>query len=77
MGVRVTPPATIKVQVGSTAQPRVSTLSYGGTFTLKSATDLSLASHANGSSIIYNAGTDSFVLGQPVASVTSVDAGTF
>jgi hypothetical protein len=77
MAATVTPPATIRVQVGSTAQPKVSTLSYGGVFALKSATDLSLQSHANGSSIIYNAATNDFTLGQPTAVVTAVDAGRF
>ena len=54
----------------------VRSITYGGR-TLKSATDLSIASHANGASIIYNANTDSFVLGQPTATVAAVDAGTF
>jgi hypothetical protein len=68
---------TVNVQVNSGGQgSTVRSISYGAR-SLKSATDLSLTSHANGSSIIYNAATDSFVLGQPTAAVASVDAGTF
>jgi len=67
---------TVNVQVGSQVNPKVTSLSYGSR-TLKSLTDLSLASKANGSSIIYNSSTDSFILGQPTSSVTSIDAGTF
>jgi hypothetical protein len=67
---------TVNVQVGSQVNPRVTSLSYGSR-TLKSLTDLSLESKANGSSIIYNSSTDSFILGQPTSSVPSIDAGTF
>ena len=48
---------TVNVQVGSQVNPKVTSLSYGSR-TLKSLTDLSLASKANGSSIIYNSSTD-------------------
>jgi len=76
MGVRVTPPATIKVQVGSISQPRVSTLSYGGLFTLKSAADLSMLGAKDGDVIGYKADTNSFVLETPV-SVETVDGGEY
>ena len=52
MGVRVTPPSTIKVQVGSTSQPRVTSLSYGGSFALKNATDLSMLGAQDGDVIV-------------------------
>lgn len=67
---------TVNVQVNSQQGGSVRAISYGGR-TLKSATDLSIESQANGASIIYNAATDSFILGQPTANVAAVDAGTF
>jgi hypothetical protein len=67
---------TVNVQVNNQQGGTVRSISYGSR-TLKSATDLSITSHANGSSIIYNSDTDSFVLGQPTATVTGVDAGEF
>jgi hypothetical protein len=77
MGVTVLPPATIKVQVGSTSQPRVSTINYGGAsiFTLKSATDLDMTGVLDGYSIVYQASTNSFVM-HPSAS-TNIDNGFF
>ena len=77
MGVRVTPPATIKVQVGSTAQPRVSSLGYGGRFTLKSATDLDMAGAQDRDVITYNAATDSFVIAPAENSRLIIDNGFF
>jgi hypothetical protein len=65
---------TVNVQVNSQQGGSVRSISYGGR-SLKSATDLSVASATNGAAIIYQANTDSFVLG-PV-SAGSVDAGTF
>ena len=65
---------TVNVQVNSQTGGSVRSITYGGR-SLKSATDLSIASATNGSAIIYQANTDSFVLG-PVAA-GSVDAGTF
>ena len=67
---------TVNVQVNNQQGGSVRSISYGGR-SLKSATDLSIASASNGASIIYNAGTDSFVLGQPTATVTAIDAGRF
>jgi hypothetical protein len=77
MGVTVLPPATIKVQVGSTAQPRVSTINYGGAqnFTLKSATDLDMTGVLDKYVITYQASTNSFVM-YPTAS-TNIDNGFF
>tara|TARA_R110000868_G_scaffold404254_1_gene682231 strand:- start:251 stop:481 length:231 start_codon:yes stop_codon:yes gene_type:complete len=76
MGVRVTPPSTIKVQVGSTSQPRVTSLSYGGSFALKNATDLSMLGAQDGDVIVYKADTNSFIIQTPV-SVTNVDGGEY
>jgi len=77
MAVTVTPPATIKVQVGSTAQPRVSTISYGGTSSLKSASDLSMAGAQDRDVITYSAATDSFVIAPAENSRLIIDNGFF
>ena len=77
MAVTVTPPATIKVQVGSTAQPRVSAISYGGVFTLKSATDLSMVGAQDRDVITYSAATDSFVIAPAENSRLIIDNGFF
>jgi hypothetical protein len=78
MAVTVTPPATIKVQVGSTAQPRVSAISYGGgSFNLKSATDLSMAGAQDRDVITYSAATDSFVIAPAENSRLIIDNGFF
>jgi hypothetical protein len=80
MAVTVTPPATIKVQVGSTAQPRVSAISYGGgavAFTLKSATDLNMSGAQDRDVITYSAVTDSFVIAPAENSRLIIDNGFF
>ena len=78
MAVTVTPPATIKVQVGSTAQPRVSAISYGGgASSLKSATDLSMADAQDRDVITYSAATDSFVIAPAENSRLIIDNGFF
>ncbi len=77
MAVTVTPPATIKVQVGSTAQPRVSAISYGGANSLKSATDLSMTGAQDRDVITYSAATDSFVIAPAENSRLIIDNGFF
>jgi hypothetical protein len=79
MAVTVTPPATIKVQVGSTNQPRVSAISYGGggVFALKSATDLSMTGAQDRDVITYSAATDSFVIAPAENSRLIIDNGFF
>ena len=77
MAVTVTPPATIKVRVGTTAQPRVSTLSYGGVFTLKSATDLNMSGAQDRDVITYDATTDSFIIAPAENSRLIIDNGFF
>lgn len=76
MGVKVTPPSTIKVQVGSITQPRVTSLSYGGRFALKNASDLNMAGAQTGDTIVYNSETDSFSIKTP-ASAVNVDGGQY
>jgi hypothetical protein len=77
MGVRVTPPSTIKVQVGSTTQPRVSSLSYGGRFALKSATDVDMTGAHDRDVVTYDAATDSFVIAPAENSRLVIDNGFF
>lgn len=81
MAVTVTPPATIKVQVGSTNQPRVSAINYGGasssSSSLKSATDLSMAGAQDRDVITYSAATDSFVIAPAENSRLIIDNGFF
>jgi hypothetical protein len=77
MAVTVTPPATIKVQVGSTNQPRVSAISYGGASSLKSASDLSMAGAQDRDVITYSAATDSFVIAPAENSRLIIDNGFF
>jgi hypothetical protein len=69
------PPSTVQVSVGQN-KPTVTSLSYG-TRTLKSASDLSLTNAQNGYAIIYQAATNSFVIG-PASGVTqAIDNGTY
>jgi hypothetical protein len=67
---------TVRVQVGQSSNPRVSSINYG-TRSLKSANDLNLSGVSDGDVIVYEADTDSFIT-RPVSAVTSgLDAGTF
>lgn len=70
-----TPPSTVRVTVGQN-KPSVTALSYG-TRTLKSASDLSLSGAADGYAIIYQASTNSFVIGPASGVVTAIDNGTY
>lgn len=70
-----TPPSTVRVTVGQN-KPSVTALSYG-TRTLKSASDLSLTGAADGYAIIYQASTNSFVIGPASGVVTAIDNGTY
>ena len=68
---------TVNVQVGGQSQARVGSISYGGR-TLKSATDLSVANAVTGAAILYQANTNTFVLGTvATGAVTDIDAGLF
>ena len=69
-------PPTVRVQVGA-SQPKVTTISYGGRFALKSATDLDFAGATDGDTIIYKSVTNSFVL-EPVNTVLPrIDGGEY
>ena len=70
-----TPPSTVRVTIGQN-KPTVTALSYG-TRTLKSASDVSLVGAQDGYALIYNANTDSFVVGPASGVVLSLDNGTF
>ena len=68
---------TVNIQVDGQSQSRVGSISYGGR-TLKSATDLSVANAVTGAAILYQANTNTFVLGTVATeTIASVDAGTF
>jgi len=75
--VTVLPPSTIKVQVGSTSQPRVSAIGYGGRFTLKSASDLDMTGVNDRDVITYVAATDSFIIAPAENSRLIIDNGFF
>lgn len=75
MGVTVTQPSVIKVQVGN-KPTTVQTITYGSR-TLKSASDLSLVGAENGDVIIYDQSNNSFYLDSASAAVTNIDGGTF
>lgn len=67
---------TVNVQVG-TQNPRVSTIAYGGSKTLKSATDLDTSNLVDGDVIVYKASTNGFIV-EPISSVNiSLDNGFF
>jgi hypothetical protein len=78
--VRVTQPAVIKVRVGTGTVPTATEINYGGTRTLKSATDLDLVGVQDGDVITYVANTNSFEVvnaGTLPLDLANVDAGTF
>ena len=58
--------------------PRVRTISYGGAFTLKAASDLSMDGATDNDVIVYKTATNSFVI-QPVSTpiVERVDGGEY
>lgn len=78
--VTVTQPAVIKVRVGTGTVPAATAINYGGTRTLKSASDLELVNVQNGDVITYVANTNSFKVvnaGTLPLNLTNLDAGTF
>ena len=56
----------IKVTVGTPANPRATTITYGSR-TLKSATDLNLNGVVDGDAIVYQANTNSFITSNTIA----------
>ena len=75
--VTVLPPATIKVQVGSTSAPRVTSLSYGAANLIKSARDLDMTGAQDRDVITYVAATDSFIIAPAENSRLIIDNGFF
>jgi hypothetical protein len=73
----VTPPAVIKVQVGTGTNPKATTISYGAGRTIKGSSDLNMSGAINNDVIVYKVATDSFVVETAQATVTIVDNGFF
>jgi hypothetical protein len=69
---------TVNVQVGSQVNPRVRTISYGGSYSIKGASDLSMADATDNDVIVYKAATNSFVI-QPASTpiIERVDGGEY
>lgn len=67
---------TVRVQVGTSVNPRVTSVNYGTT-TLKGASDVDVRGAADGEVLVYKADTDSFVVAPVSAAVAGLDAGTF
>jgi hypothetical protein len=70
----VTQPGVIKVQVGSTAVPTISSISYGNR-TLRGASDLILDGAQNGYVIVYREGN--FFVQSVASATTTIDNGFF
>lgn len=68
---------TVNVQVGQSLNPKVPSINYGGSRTLKGAQDLSLVGNQDSFVITYRAATDSFVMSDAGAAVVAIDAGFF
>jgi len=74
--VTVSPPTTIKVQVGNQRGGTVQSISYGNK-TLKGSSDLIIGSANTGDVISYNASTQSFSVDPVTVTIADVDAGYF
>jgi predicted transcriptional regulator len=69
---------TVNVQMGQSANPRVSTVTYGSR-TLKGAIDFNTQGIADGDVIVYQANTNSFI-SEPVSAlqdISLIDGGFF
>lgn len=75
MGVTVTQPSVIQVQVGN-KPTTVQSIIYGSR-TLKSASDLSMVGAENSDVIVYDQANNSFYLDDVTATITVIDGGTF
>jgi len=75
--VTVTQPAVIKVRVGTGTVPAATAINYGGTRTLKSATDLEMVGVQDGDVITYVANTNSFEVVNVGTLPLDLDAGLF
>lgn len=67
---------TVRVQVGQSINPRVSSINYGTT-SLKGASDVDVRGAEDGEVLVYKAATDSFVLESIASATPNLDAGTF
>ena len=72
----VTPPSTIKVQVGNQFTGKVQSIAYG-TRTLKSAADLNIGQAQTGDVITYDAENNSFYVTNVANDLLDLDAGFF
>jgi hypothetical protein len=72
----VTPPSTIKVQVGNQFTGKVQSIAYG-TRTIRSATDLVIGDAQTGDVITYNAANNSFYITNVANDLLDLDAGFF
>lgn len=70
-----TSPSTVRVSIGSN-NPTVTTLQYGSR-TLKSASDLSLATATDGGVIVFKTATNSFVVEPANNNISTLDNGFF
>jgi len=73
----------LRARINNISQPRVATISYGGRYALKQASDLNFPSFANGDIVAYQANTQTFVAESPgdflntIESLINLDAGFF
>jgi len=69
-------PPVVRVQVGA-SQPKVTSISYGGRFSLKSASDLDFTGAVEGDVIVYKADTNTFVVEPVSAVIPRIDGGQY
>lgn len=74
--VKVNPPSTIQVRVGTGITPRVSALN-SAINTLSHLNDVNMTSAVDGSVVVYNANTNTFTVEDFTTSIRDVDAGYF
>jgi hypothetical protein len=74
--VTITPPSTIKVQVGTPRSPQVTSIAYGGSNQIKKASDVNLTGLIDGDILVYQQSSDTFIV-EPVPAPPAIDGGTF
>jgi hypothetical protein len=73
----------LNVRINNLSQPRVTAISYGKTYLLKTANDLDFPGFQNGDVVSYNANNQTFVaespitLAQNIENYINLDAGFF
>ena len=71
--VTITPPAVVKVQVGSKTNPQSTVINYGAQANkLRNLSDVDASNLQDGYSVVYIAATDQFTV-----SPVSIDGGTY